>query len=61
MVVDITDTFASKYAALTHHESQVGDRDGLEEMLRDGASRVAERAGLGVGRLAEGYRSVTTG
>ncbi len=61
MVVDITDTFASKYAALTHHESQVGDRDGLEEMLRDGARRVAERAGLAAGRLAEGFRSLTTG
>jgi LmbE family N-acetylglucosaminyl deacetylase len=60
MVVDITDTFERKHAALTRHESQVGDREGLEKMLRAWARLTAKNAGLGKGRLAEGFRVVAT-
>jgi LmbE family N-acetylglucosaminyl deacetylase len=60
MAVDITETFERKYAALTRHESQVGDREGLEEMLRTWARTSAKTAGLGKGRLAELFRVVAT-
>ena len=60
MVVDITDTFERKHAALTRHESQVGDREGLEKMLRAWARLTAKNAGLGKGRLAEGFRVIST-
>lgn len=60
MVVDITDTFAAKFAALTRHESQVSERDDLEEMLRNWAGDLAREAGLDEGRLAEGFRVVRT-
>ncbi len=60
MVVDITDTFDKKMAALSRHESQVGGRDDLEEMVRHWARRSAKAAGLGKGRLAEGFRVVNT-
>lgn len=60
MVVDITKVFDTKFAALTKHESQVGDRDDLEPMLRTWARTIAKDAGLGKGRLAEGFRVVST-
>ena len=60
MVVDITDTFERKHAALTRHESQVGDREGLEKMLRAWARLTAKNAGLGKGRLAEGFKVIST-
>ncbi|HUX04987.1 MAG TPA: PIG-L deacetylase family protein [Acidimicrobiales bacterium] len=60
MVVDITDTFERKCAALRRHESQVGERDDLEAMVRHWARVTAKGAGLGKGRLAEGYKVVTT-
>jgi len=53
-VVDITDRFDRKLAALGAHASQTGHLgDGLEEMLRGWNSANAERAGLPAGRLAE--------
>ena len=61
MVVDITKVFATKLAALRRHASQVGDRDDLETMLRHSARATAKAAGLKKGRLAEGFRVVTTG
>jgi LmbE family N-acetylglucosaminyl deacetylase len=60
MVVDITDTFAAKMAALSRHESQVGAREDLEVMVRHWARRSAKAAGLGKGRLAEAFRVVNT-
>ena len=60
VVVDITDTFATKIAALRSHVSQVGDREDLDEMMRSWATANAEVAGLPVGRLAETFRVVNT-
>ena len=60
MVVDTTDVFATKVAALRCHESQVGHRDDLEAMLREWANKIATDAGLPAGRCAEGFRPVNT-
>ena len=60
MVVDITKRFDKKYAALSRHESQVGDRKGLKKMLRSWARSTATSAGMKKSRLAEGFRVVNT-
>jgi LmbE family N-acetylglucosaminyl deacetylase len=60
LVVDITDPFASKIAALRSHVSQVGHRDDLEEMMRTWATTNADVAGLAPGRLGETFRVVNT-
>jgi LmbE family N-acetylglucosaminyl deacetylase len=57
-VVDVTDTFDRKVAALLCHQSQVGDGQGLEARLREWLSAGAAAAGLGEGRLAESFRVV---
>jgi len=54
--VDITDTFDRKVAALRCHASQVGHREGLDEMLRAWSTAIAQQGGLPEGRLAEGFR-----
>jgi LmbE family N-acetylglucosaminyl deacetylase len=59
-VVDCTDTFPRKVAALRRHASQVGHRDNLDEMLREWMSATAKANGLPEGRLAEGFRIVPT-
>ena len=59
--IDITDTFATKLAALRAHESQTAHMDDLELLLRDWGGRVAERFGLAEGRLAEAFQVVKTG
>ncbi len=59
-VVDITDVFDRKVAALRRHVSQVGHRDELDKMLKEWAKTVAKSAGLPKGRLAEGFRRITT-
>ncbi len=61
MVVDITETFDRKVAALRRHASQVGGREDLDETVRHWARATAIRVGLGKKRLAEGFRVVTTG
>lgn len=61
MVVDITKTFKRKYKALTRHKSQVAHRQDLKPMLKLWARKTAKDAGLGKGRLAEGYKVVSTG
>jgi LmbE family N-acetylglucosaminyl deacetylase len=61
MVVDITKVFDRKLAALQCHESQVGNIEGLEKMLKTWARATAKSAGLPKGRLGEGYRVVHTG
>jgi len=59
-IVDTTEYFDKKLAALLQHESQVGGNADLEKMLREWGRRVAKEAGLGKGRLAEGFRRVAT-
>jgi len=60
LVVDITETFDQKLAALRCHQSQVGDGEHLEPLLREWGHSVAASAGLPAGRLAEGFRRVAT-
>lgn len=60
MVVDITKVFDRKLAALQSHESQVGNIEGLEKMLKTWARATAKNAGLGKGRLGEGYKVIHT-
>lgn len=60
VVVDITDTFDRKLAALRAHISQTAHRADLEEMLRDWTGGNARVAGLPEGRLAEMYRAIDT-
>jgi LmbE family N-acetylglucosaminyl deacetylase len=61
-VVDVTDVFDRKLAALRAHASQTAHLgDDLETMLRGWGSRVAHGAGLGAGRLAESFKVVPTG
>jgi LmbE family N-acetylglucosaminyl deacetylase len=57
-VVDVTDTFDRKIAALLCHRSQVGEADGLEARLREWLTAGAAAAGLDEGRLAESFRVV---
>ena len=57
-VVDVTDTFDRKLAALLCHRSQIDDPAGLEARLRQWLSAGAAAAGLPPGRLAESFRVV---
>ena len=59
-LVDITETFERKLAALRAHRSQTGHRDDLEPMIRAWGTRTAEAGGLPEGRLAEAFRVVDT-
>jgi LmbE family N-acetylglucosaminyl deacetylase len=58
--VDITDAFDRKVAALRCHESQVGQRDDLANMLREWSTAIAKQRGLPEGRLAEAFRVIPT-
>jgi LmbE family N-acetylglucosaminyl deacetylase len=60
LVVDITDTFSTKVAALRSHVSQVGHRDDLEETMQTWASANAQIGGLAEGRLGEIFRVINT-
>jgi LmbE family N-acetylglucosaminyl deacetylase len=60
LVVDVTEQFPRKVAALRRHVSQVGDGEGLEERLREWLRRTAKESELGKGRLAEGFRRINT-
>jgi LmbE family N-acetylglucosaminyl deacetylase len=60
LVVDITDNFDRKVAALRRHVSQIGNGDGLEERLREWTRKTAKDSDLGKGRLAEAYRRIST-
>jgi LmbE family N-acetylglucosaminyl deacetylase len=59
-VVDVTDTFDRKVAALLSHRSQVGDAEGLDARLRQWLTAGAVAAGLAPGRLAESFQVVLT-
>ncbi|MEI8057227.1 MAG: PIG-L deacetylase family protein [Actinomycetes bacterium] len=52
---DITDQFDRKIAALRAHQSQTGERHGLDELIRDWGARIGAEAGFEPGRLAEGF------
>jgi LmbE family N-acetylglucosaminyl deacetylase len=58
--VDITDTFATKLAALHAHASQMAHVEGFDERIRGWGGLTAQRAGLPEGRLAEGFFVVAT-
>jgi LmbE family N-acetylglucosaminyl deacetylase len=60
-VVDITDTFDGKLAALRAHVSQTSHMENLEGMLREWGTRMAGMGGLPEGRLAEIFRVIGTG
>lgn len=59
-VVDVTDSFARKVAAVRAHASQTSHLDSLEESLRERLSRNASDGGLPGGRLAEAFQVVHT-
>jgi LmbE family N-acetylglucosaminyl deacetylase len=58
LFIDITDVFALKVEALLSHTSQVGDRDGIGELIRAWAADNAALAGWTDGRLAEAFREI---
>ena len=60
VVVDITDQFDRKVAALRSHVSQTAHRADLDQMLRDWAAGNARLGNLPEGRLAEVYRRIDT-
>ncbi len=51
-IVDITNTFDKKIAALKAHQSQVGDIDNIKPWLRENASKIGARGGY---ELGEGF------
>lgn len=58
-VVDITDVFGRKVAALHAHASQTEHRGGeLETFLRQMGTRHGQRLGLPEGRIGEGFKIV---
>jgi LmbE family N-acetylglucosaminyl deacetylase len=59
-VVDATDVYDRKLAALRSHVSQVGEGEHLDELLRGWMGGTALAAGLPEGRLAEAYHVVNT-
>jgi LmbE family N-acetylglucosaminyl deacetylase len=59
-VVDATDAYEQKLAALRSHRSQVGEGEHLDELLRNWMSGTALAAGLPEGRLAEAFHVVNT-
>jgi LmbE family N-acetylglucosaminyl deacetylase len=59
-VVDVTDAFDKRVAALRAHASQVGGMDDLEGFVRGFLTENARRHGLPDGRLAEEFQVVDT-
>jgi LmbE family N-acetylglucosaminyl deacetylase len=59
-VVDATDQYDRKLAALRSHKSQVGDGEHLDGLLRSWMGGTALAAGLPDGRLAEAFHVVQT-
>ena len=57
-VVDITDNFERKIAALQAHASQTSHRDTLADFLRTNAARAAALHGLPEGRLGEMFKVI---
>jgi LmbE family N-acetylglucosaminyl deacetylase len=59
-VVDTTDVYDQKLAALRSHASQVGDGEHLDDLLKGWMGGTALAAGLPEGRLAEAFHVVNT-
>ena len=59
-VVDATEVYPKKLAALKSHVSQVGDGEHLDELLKGWMGGTALAAGLPDGRLAEAFHVVDT-
>ncbi|HXQ59437.1 MAG TPA: PIG-L deacetylase family protein [Acidimicrobiales bacterium] len=57
-IVDVTDTFDRKIAALHCHRSQVGEGEWLDARIREWLTAGARAAGLPEGRLVESFRVV---
>jgi LmbE family N-acetylglucosaminyl deacetylase len=60
-VVDVTDVFEAKLAALHAHASQTAHLDGLDERVNDWLRATARKYGLGDDRLAEVFQVITIG
>lgn len=60
VVVDVTDHFAAKMAALRAHVSQETGGEAMEKRIRDWLTSVAVAGGLGEGRLGESFKVVPT-
>lgn len=58
--VDITDVFDVKIKALLCHTSQMQDPSRMPELLGNFGRTVAQVAGLNEGRIAEGFRRLST-
>lgn len=61
LVVETTETFERKMAALCCHRSQIATCDEVTGWMRAAGARSAEEAGLGPDTLAESFRLVKTG
>jgi LmbE family N-acetylglucosaminyl deacetylase len=59
-VVDVTEHFEVKLAALRAHVSQTAHMTGLERMMRSWMTEAAQRGGLTEGRLGESFQVVRT-
>jgi LmbE family N-acetylglucosaminyl deacetylase len=59
-LVDVTETFDRKIAALRAHDSQTAHMDDLEESVAGYLRRNAEQAGWPAGRMAESFRVMAT-
>jgi LmbE family N-acetylglucosaminyl deacetylase len=59
-VIDVTDTFDRKLAALREHVSQLPQPEALEDMLRGWLRLNAANAGMPEDRLAETFRVIPT-
>jgi LmbE family N-acetylglucosaminyl deacetylase len=60
-VVDVTDVYPRKLAALRAHATQTGHMADLDDLLRTRLGQTAVTAGLPEGRLAEAFTIVRTG
>jgi LmbE family N-acetylglucosaminyl deacetylase len=59
-VVDVTDTYPRKLAALRAHATQTAHMTDLDGTIRARMRGIAERDGLPGDRLAEGYTIIRT-
>jgi LmbE family N-acetylglucosaminyl deacetylase len=60
-LVDVTDTYPRKLAALRAHVTQTAHLDSLDDLLRGRLAATARAGGLAEGRLAEAYTVIAFG